>query len=95
MLIYIYIYIYIYIHTHAHTGDAKGEQLALNSVGINWYKLGEFEKAIDVHNQHLQMADIPGKFVVCVYVIYIYTYIYIYVYVYVYMCSYVYECTYA
>eukprot|EP00285_Hemiselmis_virescens_P007370 CAMPEP_0173401342 /NCGR_PEP_ID=MMETSP1356-20130122/50575_1 /TAXON_ID=77927 ORGANISM="Hemiselmis virescens, Strain PCC157" /NCGR_SAMPLE_ID=MMETSP1356 /ASSEMBLY_ACC=CAM_ASM_000847 /LENGTH=207 /DNA_ID=CAMNT_0014361461 /DNA_START=57 /DNA_END=677 /DNA_ORIENTATION=+ len=52
-----------YLQAARGAGDAKGEQLALNSIGIDWHKMGEFDKAIDVHSQHLQMADIPGKFV--------------------------------
>eukprot|EP00960_Hanusia_phi_P008739 250089-Hanusia_phi.AAC.5 len=44
-------------------GDAKGEQLALNSMAINMFKLGRYEEAIDLSNQHLQIADVAGKFV--------------------------------
>ncbi len=57
-------YLYTHTYTRTYTGDTKGEQLALNSIGIDWHKLGDFDKAIDSHNQHLQIADIPGKFVV-------------------------------
>uniref|UniRef100_A0A7S0ERI5 MalT-like TPR region domain-containing protein n=1 Tax=Hanusia phi TaxID=3032 RepID=A0A7S0ERI5_9CRYP len=52
-----------YLQASRAVGDAKGEQLALNSMAINMFKLGRYEEAIDLSNQHLQIADVAGKFV--------------------------------
>lgn len=52
-----------YLKAARSAGDAKGEQLALNSMGINYFKIGDHAAAIETHNQHLQMADVAGKFV--------------------------------
>jgi len=52
-----------YLKAARASGDAKGEQLALNSMGINYFKIADHAAAIDMHNQHLQIADVAGKFV--------------------------------
>lgn len=52
-----------YLKAARSAGDSKGEQLALNSMGINCFKAGDHAAAIEAHNQHLQIADVAGKFV--------------------------------
>jgi tetratricopeptide (TPR) repeat protein len=52
-----------YLQACRGAGDAKGEQLALNSIGIALHNMGEYDRAIDVHSQHREVSDIPGKFV--------------------------------
>mmetsp|Transcript_37243 Transcript_37243/g.117206 ORF Transcript_37243/g.117206 Transcript_37243/m.117206 type:complete len:405 (-) Transcript_37243:91-1305(-) len=52
-----------YLQASRAVGDVKGEQLALNSMAINFFKLGRYEEAIELSNQHLQIADVAGKFV--------------------------------
>lgn len=52
-----------YLKAARAAGDAKGEQLALNSIGINYFKINDNAQAIEAHNQHLQIADVAGKFV--------------------------------
>lgn len=51
-------------------GDNHGEALAYNCIGVDYHKLAEaqpdaaslWQEAIDYHNKHKEIADIPGKF---------------------------------
>eukprot|EP00294_Goniomonas_avonlea_P011315 CAMPEP_0114563630 /NCGR_PEP_ID=MMETSP0114-20121206/13225_1 /TAXON_ID=31324 /ORGANISM="Goniomonas sp, Strain m" /LENGTH=404 /DNA_ID=CAMNT_0001749515 /DNA_START=37 /DNA_END=1251 /DNA_ORIENTATION=- len=44
-------------------GDAKGESLAYNSIGVDYQKMALLDEAIHFHQLHLEVADVPGKFV--------------------------------
>jgi tetratricopeptide (TPR) repeat protein len=45
------------------TNNAQGECLAYNCLGIDCYKIGDYDKALAMHNKHLELADSSGKFV--------------------------------
>jgi len=41
--------------------NQQGEALAYNCLGINHYKMGNYEQAIRCHNRHLELADPNGR----------------------------------
>jgi tetratricopeptide (TPR) repeat protein len=51
-------------------GDNHGEALAYNCIGVDYHKLAErqpeiqnlWQEAINYHNKHKEIADVPGKF---------------------------------
>jgi hypothetical protein len=45
--------------------DPKSEAIALNAIGIDFQKMGgvHLDDAIAFHQRHLDVADVPGKFV--------------------------------
>lgn len=43
--------------------NAQGEALAYNCLGINSFKLGHFDDAIQYHNKHLELADSTGRLI--------------------------------
>lgn len=47
------------------SGDAVGEALACNSIGVDYQLLGASyaRQAVQYHTKHLEVADIPGKYI--------------------------------
>jgi tetratricopeptide (TPR) repeat protein len=43
------------------TGNTQAEALAYNCLGINAFKLGQYELAIRYHNKHLELTDSAGR----------------------------------
>ena len=48
-------------------GDAHGEALSYNCIGVDYMKLGDsdpkyYQDAIEHHNKHKEIADVAGKF---------------------------------
>lgn len=43
--------------------NTQGEALAYNCLGINCFKLGQFDEAIQYHNKHLELADSTGRLI--------------------------------
>mmetsp|Transcript_13700 Transcript_13700/g.40389 ORF Transcript_13700/g.40389 Transcript_13700/m.40389 type:complete len:255 (+) Transcript_13700:712-1476(+) len=46
-------------------GDGVGEALACNSIGVDYQLMGEayVKQAIQYHTKHLEVADVPGKYI--------------------------------
>merc|ERR1712217_504135 len=44
-------------------GNTQGEALAYNCLGINSFKLNNFDEAIQYHNKHLELADSTGRLI--------------------------------
>jgi tetratricopeptide (TPR) repeat protein len=47
------------------SGDSVGEALACNSIGVDYQLLGESyaRQAVQYHTKHLEVADVPGKYI--------------------------------
>merc|ERR1719265_2526387 len=43
--------------------NTQGEALAYNCLGINYFKIGDYDEAIQYHNQHLELADGTGRLI--------------------------------
>merc|ERR1719229_818275 len=43
--------------------NTQGEALAYNCLGINTFKLGLYDEAIQYHNKHLELADGTGRLI--------------------------------
>merc|ERR1719356_1252177 len=43
--------------------NTQGEALAYNCLGIDTFKLGQFDDAIQFHNKHLELADGTGRLI--------------------------------
>merc|ERR1712217_141724 len=44
-------------------GNTQGEALAYNCLGINSFKLSNYDEAIQYHNKHLELADSTGRLI--------------------------------
>jgi tetratricopeptide (TPR) repeat protein len=47
------------------SGDSVGEALACNSIGVDYQIMGESHarQAVQYHTKHLEVADVPGKYI--------------------------------
>jgi len=47
------------------SGDAVGEALACNSIGVDYQIMGDSHarQAVQYHTKHLEVADVPGKYI--------------------------------
>lgn len=43
--------------------NSQGEALAYNCLGIDCFKIGQFDEAIQYHNKHLELADSTGRLI--------------------------------
>jgi tetratricopeptide (TPR) repeat protein len=43
--------------------NTQGEALAYNCLGINTFKLGQYDESIQYHNKHLELADQTGRLI--------------------------------
>jgi tetratricopeptide (TPR) repeat protein len=43
--------------------NAQGEALAYNCLGIDTFKLGQYDDSIQYHNKHLELADSTGRLI--------------------------------
>eukprot|EP00928_Gymnodinium_smaydae_P045820 TRINITY_DN304_c0_g1_i1.p1 TRINITY_DN304_c0_g1~~TRINITY_DN304_c0_g1_i1.p1 ORF type:complete len:430 (+),score=82.25 TRINITY_DN304_c0_g1_i1:129-1418(+) len=43
--------------------NTQGEALAYNCLGINTFKLGQYDDSIQYHNKHLELADSTGRLI--------------------------------
>jgi len=43
------------------TKNSQGEALAYNCLGINTFKVGQYDESIQYHNKHLELADNTGR----------------------------------